>query len=162
MNIYTINKQNGFGLIEALIALFVFSVGLLGALGMQAASMADNRAAMWQSQAVWAAYDISDRMRANVAGVATNEYDGADTNATPTDPACITTGCTAGALAATDILQWAESVTSLPSGRGLITRTAAQYRIRVMWDERGDEATGIDCIPGDEDELACVDLTIEL
>lgn len=160
---YKINRQSGFGLIEALIALFVFSVGLLGALGMQAASMGDNRAALWQSQAVWAAYDISDRMRANVAGIEADEYDDADTDALPTDPSCITTGCTADALAETDVIQWAENVSSLPSGRGLITRTVTgQYRIRVMWDENGAGVTGTDCDPTDTADLTCVDMTIEL
>ena len=155
-------RQTGFGLIEALIALFVFSVGLLGTVGLQANSMKDNRAALWQSQAVWAAYDIADRMRANIVGLAANEYDAADTDAAPTDPACITTGCAPDALADTDIIEWAANVGSLPAGRGMIDRTGSQYRIRVMWDERGDGATGINCDPTVATDLTCVDITLEL
>ena len=163
MNTNLNSKQSGFGLIEALIALFVFSIGLLGAIGIQANSMKDNRGALWQSQAVWAAYDIADRMRANTAGLAANEYDAADTAAVPTDPGCITTGCNAAALADTDIVEWANNVSALPSGRGMIVRTGSQYRIRVMWDERGDGATGTACtIPPVATDLTCVDITVEL
>jgi len=156
------NKQTGFGLIEALIALFVFSVGLLGTVGIQAASMKNNRGALWQSQAVWAAYDIADRMRANTAGLDANEYDAADTATVPTDPACIATGCAPAALADTDIVEWASNVSSLPSGRGLIVRTGSQYRVRVMWDERGNGATGTDCNPNALTDLTCVDISLEL
>lgn len=155
-------RQSGFGLIEALVALFVFSIGLLGVIAMQANSLKDNRGALWQSQAVWAAYEIADRMRANIAGLEVNEYDATDTATLPTDPLCILTGCTPADLADTDILEWAGNISALPSGRGMITRTGSQYEIKVMWDERGDGATGTGCDPNSASDLACVEVNLEL
>ncbi|MCX7101946.1 MAG: type IV pilus modification protein PilV, partial [Methylobacter sp.] len=61
----------GFTLIEVLIAMLVLAVGLLGLAGLQATSLKSNQSAYNRSQATQLAYDLADRMRANVAGAAT-------------------------------------------------------------------------------------------
>lgn len=165
MNRSIVLKHRGYSLIEAMIALFIFSIGLLGIFATQAASLRDNRDALWQSQAVWASYDIIDRMRANEAGVDTNEYDDADTSgATAPNPDCksASTECNAAEVADMDIYEWSLNVQSLPSGRGMITRNGTQYRIQVMWDQAGNGATGTDCDPTDDNDLVCVDMVVEL
>ena len=69
--------NTGFTLIEVLIAMLVLAVGLLGLAGLQATSLKNNQSAYNRSQATQLAYDMADRMRANVAGVATYTNAGA-------------------------------------------------------------------------------------
>ena len=73
----TMNKSNGFTLIEVLISLVVLSLGLLGLAALQASSLRSNQGAYYRSQAAQFAYNIADRMRANVVEAskgATSKY----------------------------------------------------------------------------------------
>lgn len=55
----------GFTLLEVLIAMVVFAIGMLGLAGMQGTALKDNNDAYMRSQAVFFAYDMGDRIRAN-------------------------------------------------------------------------------------------------
>ena len=57
--------QRGISLIEVLVAMVVLAVGLLGLLAMQTRGVQLNQAAYFQSQAMFMAHDIVERMRAN-------------------------------------------------------------------------------------------------
>jgi type IV pilus assembly protein PilV len=59
------NKQNGFTMIELLIALLILAVGLFGMASLMMTSMKSNQSAAMRSQASWLAYDIVERMRLN-------------------------------------------------------------------------------------------------
>ena len=61
----TRHRNQGFTLVEALIALLVLSIGLLGVAALQLIALQNNNNAMFRSQATYLAYDIADRMRAN-------------------------------------------------------------------------------------------------
>ena len=61
--------QSGFTLLEIMVAIVVLSLGLLGLAGLQAASLRNNQTAYYRSIATQQAYDIADRLRANLAGV---------------------------------------------------------------------------------------------
>jgi type IV pilus assembly protein PilV len=58
---------HGFTLLELLIAMVVFAIGMLGLAGMQGTALKDNNDAYMRSQAVFFAYDMGDRIRANPA-----------------------------------------------------------------------------------------------
>ncbi len=60
-----IKSPKGFTLIEVLVALLVMSIGLLGLAALQATSLKTNHGAYNRGQAIFLAYDIMDRMRAN-------------------------------------------------------------------------------------------------
>ena len=60
----------GFTLVEVLVTVVIFSVGLLGLAGLQATGIKLNHSSMLRSQATLLAYDIVDCMRANQANVA--------------------------------------------------------------------------------------------
>ena len=57
-------KQDGFTLLEVLIALLVLSIGLLGLAALQTVGLRSNQMANLRTLATQRAYDISDQMRA--------------------------------------------------------------------------------------------------
>ncbi|MGB0664882.1 MAG: type IV pilus modification protein PilV [Pontibacterium sp.] len=113
--------QAGYTLIEVLIALVVISIGMLGMAGLQVSSLKQNQSAYMRSQATLLAYDIVDRMRANIAAVDNGDYFAATSKAVST---CSTTaGCSDSDMAATDLAQWREAIAlELPSGNGRVCR----------------------------------------
>jgi len=61
-------KQHGASLIEALIALLIFTIGLLGLAAMQLNALQSTSDSGQRSQASWLMNDLAERMRANPAG----------------------------------------------------------------------------------------------
>lgn len=157
-----LKRPYGFTLVEAMVALLIFSVGLLGIAGLQVGAVRGNTSAYWHSQATWLAYDMLDRMRANTTGVTGNAYDDADTANPPGDPGCISTGCTPATLAQTDIFEWGRQLGQLPGGRGMITRVDEQITVSVMWDDARTGVTGTGCDPANPDDLFCFRVVTEL
>ena len=101
-----IKKQNGFTMVELLIALLILAVGLLGMASLMMTSMKSNQSAAMRSQASWLAYDIIERMRLNsdVATLTPNYLIAAD--AAPADPNCKANGCSADNVATLDLFEW--------------------------------------------------------
>lgn len=142
MNSKKINTSNtcGFTLIEVMLALVIFSIGLLGLATLQATSLQQNHGAYMQTQATYLAYDILDRMRAN-KNQATNYAVGTGTFGEPS-PLCNTTSDTCSQLEIrnADRYFWKESLkTILPLGDGSIATSSLGGRIeitiRVFWDK---------------------------
>jgi type IV pilus assembly protein PilV len=148
-------KNRGFTLIEVLISMLVLAVGLLGLAGLQATGMRNNLSAQHRSQATLLAYDIADRMRANIVDAqnfATSTY----FTQAPAGAAvanCETvTGCTTIQMANNDLSVWnANIVATLPMGQGSITFLGAIYTIAINWDDNRDGCVN----PGDADAV-CV------
>lgn len=114
------NKEKGFTLLEVLVAIVIFSFGLLGLAGMMTISVRNNHNGYLRSQANFFAENMMDRMRANPQALWLGAYDGdANTGGTNCD---MNNPCNFQELAAYDMEQWAQSVgTLLPSGQGNIT-----------------------------------------
>lgn len=71
MNTIRHNKtQQGASLIEVLIALLIFTVGLLGLAALQLNSLQSTADSSQRSQSTWLMQDLVERMRANPAGTA--------------------------------------------------------------------------------------------
>jgi type IV pilus assembly protein PilV len=147
------DRSAGFTLVEALVALVVLSIGLLGIAALYLDSLRAGRTAIYRTQAVNLASDIADRIRANRdAPVAS--YNVAFGVPSAVTPSCEnTTGCTPEALAATDVARWKEAiggvdlsgvlVGALPEGDGQIVVTAGTpnlYVITIQWSEPGEDA----------------------
>lgn len=142
-------KHSGFTLLEVMVAIVVLSLGLLGLAGLQAASLRNNQTAYYRGIATQQAYDIADRLRANLAGVRAGNYNNL-TAVIPTDPACFLAGCTIANMAVTDHFQWnTTNAALLPNGVGTVVCadgpatagcTAATgnwvFNITVSWTER--------------------------
>jgi len=57
--------QDGFSIIEVLVAIIILSVGMLGAVGMQATAMQSNKEARNQAAATTFARELAEKMRGN-------------------------------------------------------------------------------------------------
>ena len=128
--------QKGVAFLEVLIAVLVISIGFLATSKMQILGMRYNQSAFFKSQASIMAGDIADRMRSNLDGVRDGDYDAIDTANLPSDPGCMSSGCTPAELANLDVLQWGSNVTTvLPLGAGTVTRDGSIFEIQVAWSD---------------------------
>jgi type IV pilus assembly protein PilV len=135
----TNSGMSGFSLIEALVAILVLSVGLLGLAGLQTVSLKYNQQSYQKSQAIYLAYDIADRMRANPAATAAGLYDITAAAAPPaiaTD--CTTALCNSTDMATYDKNKWKTSIANLlASGTGSVATTGGTTRrtVTLTWTE---------------------------
>jgi type IV pilus assembly protein PilV len=158
---HMLRKQSGFTMLEVLVAIVVLAFGLLGLAGLQADGLRNNTSAYLRSQATLMAYDMMDRMRANMQGVESGDYDNL-MGTTPTDPACITSGCSVSQMAQHDAYEWSQQLAEiLPSGQGRVIGNGAgsAFTITVMWDDRRTGATGTNCSGDPAVDLTCFNLS---
>lgn len=113
MRPYHRRRARGFTLLEVLIALLIFSLGLLGLAGLMVVSVKTNQSAYLRTQASFLAQSMADRMRANTAVI--NDYNGPYNEGTAGDASCEATACTPAQLAENDRAVWSQQlVTFLP------------------------------------------------
>ncbi len=154
-------SQTGISMVEVLVAIVVLSFGLLGLAGLQADGLRGNNDAYMRSQATLMAYDMLDRMRANLQGVENGFYDDLFST-TPADPACISSGCTIQEMSEHDAFEWNQKLAQLlPGGQGKVSGSGSGsiFTITVMWDERRTGATGVACSGDPQVDLACFTLS---
>jgi type IV pilus assembly protein PilV len=109
----------GFTLIEVLVAIVVLSIGLLGVAGLQLAGIRASQSSYLRTVATYQAYDMADRMRANLPGVNGGSYN--NLSGDPGSPGCVTTNCTSAQMAQNDQHEWSVSNAAfLPSGTGSV------------------------------------------
>jgi type IV pilus assembly protein PilV len=140
-----------------MVALLVISVGMFGIATLQLTAMKQNSSSLNHSQAVWYSYNMSDRIRANLAEF--DSYDGIDTNDAFSQD-CRANACSAAQMRIADASDWSEMISKLPGGRGNITRNADGLLVTVMWDDDGTGATGTGCGPDPEVDLICYSLVL--
>ena len=140
-------RQNGFNLVEVLIALIIMSIGMLGIAGLYVNSLQTGRTSMFRHQAITLAGDVADRIRANATAGTAYTLAGSDKSCVSS-----TADCSAADMAANDIFLWSQQAAdSLPAGRVTITRNGTpsppEYTITVTWDEPGSTETYAVTIP---------------
>lgn len=120
-----LRRDAGFSLLEVLVALLVFSIGLIGLAGLMVLSVRTNHSSYLRSQAVFLAENIADRMRANVIGVWQGNYDASKYPVTVTALACdAAAACAPKDVADRDKDAWGKMLTQLlPSGAASIACT---------------------------------------
>ena len=84
---FRLRHTQGFTLLEVMVALAIFSVGLLGLGGLLVVSIKTNHSAYNRTQATFLAQTMADRIRANRMGLWTNLYNGDYSSATAAAPA---------------------------------------------------------------------------
>ena len=148
--------QRGISLVEALVALLVLSVGMLGIAGLFVESVRGSRSALLRTQAVNLVSDLAERIRANATAreaYALETYGGS-----PAESGCAPTAedagnnCTPAELAQDDLARWIAAVrANMPAMTNpqdaIDVRYVApanpddpeRYTIRVSWREPGSE-----------------------
>lgn len=114
-------------MLEVLIAVLVFSLGMIGLAGLLIFAISSNHVAYLRTQATFLAHNMANRMTANPAGVWANNYNitsilapGAGITMT------CATGCSPADLATRDIQVWSQQLnTFLPNAKGAINCSAA-------------------------------------
>ncbi|MEL6869111.1 MAG: type IV pilus modification protein PilV [Pseudomonadota bacterium] len=128
--------QGGYTLLEVLVAALLLTTGLIGLATMQVNGTRLNNSSYLRSQATILAYDIVDRMRANIVDARAGAYDIAVGAATPA----------AGAdVPSIDLFQWRTAIEyNLPGGTAGVVRlpgaapdVPSRFQITVRWvDDR--------------------------
>ncbi len=129
----------GFSLIEVLVALAVLSIGLLGVAAMQTMAIVTSQGGYLRTQAVFQAYDMMDRLRANPAGLAAGLYDNIP-NTPGSPPGSCSPSCATDQTRDFDRYDWnTANQNLLPNGRGTIVSADSQtFSINVFWDDRSN------------------------
>jgi len=159
-----INKQRAFTLLEVMIAMVIFSIGLLGLAGLQSAGIRSNQISYSRTIATQLLYDMADRIRNNP---------GIDYAATAPSGAnnCVTGAvCTAAQMAAFDRFEWDQSLVDPEAGYtsplanavGFIALNGTAYTLSIGWDQDKTGANPNACVPApDPANIMCVTIVIE-
>jgi type IV pilus assembly protein PilV len=134
-----LRQGRGFSMIEVLVTLLIVTFGLLGVAGLLLNGLKANQTSNIRTTAQFQAYEIADRMRANMKGVFGHNYDTAPGGVPSKD--CETDTCNPSEQAQFDLYQWEERNKKLlpplsAGGKGTVTRINADlYEITVRWSE---------------------------
>lgn len=161
--------QRGVSMIEVLVAVLIFTIGLIGLGGLLITATKSNVSAYVRTQVTFLASNMADRMRANPVGLWTASYDSKAYPISGTPPACnAATGCTPAQVALRDQIAWSQQLTnSLPAVGPTSIQCVkpafdptAQYAMRppyggsctmtITWAERG--------LTGGDDKVAAGNL----
>ena len=148
--------NKGFTLIEVLVAILIFAIGMLGMAGLQLKAHQSTSFAHARTTATLAASGLVERMRANIAGTNAGNYAYvSDVDGLPAAvPACNQIAGCGGAnlMAQNDLREWLLSIDeSLPIINGTGDGIEANVDIRVCQDGTPETAppattgTGINC-----------------
>lgn len=153
-NLMQNRQQAGSTMIEILIAILIFSVGLLGIASTQTMGLTNTQSALNRSVATQLSYDVIDIMRLNQDAVALGAsasggiFDGYQTvandgSANPrqyainADCSDATKGCDSSIMAQSELEAWRQKIVrSLPEGQARIQLTDPSqnyYRVTMTW-----------------------------
>lgn len=147
-------RQRGVSLIEVLIAVLIFTIGLLGLAGLMVVATRSNHVAYLRTQATFLANNMAERMSANPAGVWSGNYNSAYPAAAESVGCDATSPCNAAEVAVHDQQVWSRQLqTFLPNASASIACTGVtsvaigkiaqrppyggNCAMTVNWTERG-------------------------
>lgn len=156
-------RQSGVGLVEVLIAVLIFAVGMLGMTAMQLGAKRSSFEATQRSIATSLARDILERMRSNPVALSSYAVLELGSATVTSGTNCNTSSCTTAQLAVRDVYEWSQllqgaaekitinGVTSDTGGlvdyRACITNASGFVTVAIAWRGVGDMAnpTGSTC-----------------
>ncbi|MBL0148694.1 MAG: type IV pilus modification protein PilV [Ideonella sp.] len=150
-------RQTGVTLMEALIAVVLLSMCALAYASLQLRGLSSNASAMWRSKAVMLAYEMSDRLRTNAAGLALGSYNNLVGTPAAVNDCGSASACAPARMAQFDHFQWNVAVgRDLPSGLGSVCLDSTPddgtladaacdglgttFAVKVFWQERDVES----------------------
>lgn len=136
-----IRQQQGFTLLEVMIAAFVLAVGMLGSSAMMLRGLQEADVTNSESIVAQVAMNMAERMRGNITGVEANNYDNliADAN-TPVDCSVL---CSPANVALYHAYMWGIELEDLLPNSNPTAKVVADdpgvadsvYRITINWDD---------------------------
>ena len=165
MPINAFRKSAGFTLLEVMIAMVIFSIGLLGLAGIQAVSLKNNHSAYTRTITMQLAYNMADVIRAGTdnEGLVSSKFDSVTVGIGTAPASCVQKNlgtppnCTDTNLADFEIYHWKKRIEdTLASGVGTIKKNGDVYTITIMWDEDRTGTIGTTCA-----DLKCYTLEIQ-
>lgn len=127
--------QAGITMIEVLIALLIFAIGLLGVAGMQTLALKSTNNSNARTMVNLHAYEIAERMRANMSAAEDGEYDGINAVSGVTN--CMPS-CSPAELAALDGDEWISNLQAdVPTATASVAYANGTATITINWTERG-------------------------
>jgi len=158
MRTVSARSSTGFSMVEALIAVLIVAIGLMGVASLIIESLKNGHGALLRTQAVNLVSDMQERIRANP--LAGDAYECAQYSSGPALLGCAPTesmpaavSCTSRELAEDDLAEWQRAVRrALPLGMkdscaadvryaaGDATRPA-RYTVSVSWQQRNEPLT---------------------
>lgn len=155
-------RQSGVGLIEVLIAVLVFAVGVLGMITMQVEAKRSSYEATQRSIATSLARDILERMRSNPDGLDSYVIGELGSTAVAAGTDCNATSCSTTQLAGRDLYEWNEllqGATEITLGaaksgglidsRACITNTTGFVTVAIAWKGVNDMTNPTDSTCGE-------------
>jgi type IV pilus assembly protein PilV len=147
-------NESGYILLEALIVSGLIALGILTMAGLQKTGLRLSYSSFLRSKSTILAYEMADRVRVNLPGQVVGAYDAL--TGTPSNPGCITTGCTPVQVAQNDYYEWNNELASaLPSGVGVVCLTStpaigtpdspgcdgngSQYAAKIWWVQKDEK-----------------------
>ena len=131
-----LSRNRGFSLIECLVALLMFSIGMLGTSKMVRHSVQFADTALIRSHSVTLAYDLADRIRANHSNF--NGYTIAFAEVVAAPPDCEAAACSGADFVRADLADWKNKIAAvMPNGDGASVVTANNATVTVRWNDRG-------------------------
>jgi type IV pilus assembly protein PilV len=161
-----LNKQQGFSLIEALVAFLILSVGMLGIASLQVLSLKAGSTAVMRTVAVMKVEEMMERIRNNPVQV--NGY--ATASATGVNNGCndyaTYKSCTSAQMVQDDIYHWIEELKNRLPNTGVKasiavlaptpgTLPAATVTVTVNWDERSTETQSLESMSYSSSAYIC-------
>ena len=140
-------RQQGFTLLEVLIAVVILAVGLLGTAALSLNSLQTSQGASLRSQASAMAADFAERLRTNrdyaiSAAAANTAYALASGAGAPTNPTCASSsaGCDGQGQAQRDMYEWRTNLdAAMPGASAVVTKTdQRRYELTLTWNEAGN------------------------
>lgn len=143
-----IKNNRGFTLLEVLVAVLIFAIGMLGLAGLQLRAHQSSSFAHGRTVATLASSSLVERMRANLNGVNAGNYAFDSDNVPNAVPACNElAGCgTAGQQAQNDLREWLfELNNSLPILNGASLADGADVQVCQDSTPETQSGTAINC-----------------
>ena len=142
-------RVRGVALIEALVAILILSIGVLGMIGMQSAAIRFEQNSWARSAVSSQIADVADRIRANrgstdtayvynVAYATERATVNTSTSTFVVSPDCNSSACLPAQVAAYDLAQWRQNLnTQIPGSVGMVTGSrSTNYNITIAWFDK--------------------------
>ncbi|QTD47445.1 type IV pilus modification protein PilV [Ottowia testudinis] len=152
-NMSLTKPEQGIALLEALVALIVVALGLLGILGLQTRTLADTQTGVRQAQAIRLIENLSERIRLNPNSVSQEVADSYITDWGDATESNCDAGCTPADLAKFDVSSWKTTVkNTLPLSdakvfyvndeNGVAAGNRRQVGVMISWRENERNQAG--------------------